>query len=38
MNDTDEINPQNVAEIALGTFLALVALGLAKVIMNTVLD
>ena len=35
---SDEIRVEHVAEVALGTFLALAAIGLAKVVMNALLD
>ena len=35
MNDcSDDISPERVAEVALGTFIAIAAVGLAKLIMN----
>jgi hypothetical protein len=38
MNDCpDDISPERVAEVALGTFIAIAAVGLAKLIMNAVL-
>ena len=35
---SDEIRVEHVAEVALGTFLALAAIGLVKVVMNALLD
>ena len=38
MNEySEDISPERVAEVALGTFIAIAAIGLAKLIMNAVL-